>query len=113
LKALDRARLAVEVASDKLASDIVLLDAHDICGYTDYFVIVSGESSRQLEAIADQIVQSLKKDTAPLHREGNAASGWILLDYGDIIVHIFSATERGYYKLDEMWSAARPVVRMA
>jgi ribosome-associated protein len=91
-----------------------LLDTRGICGFADYFVIVSGESTRQLNAISDEIAQSLKQQgIAPSHREGNAASGWMLLDCGDVIVHIFSSAEREYYKLDEMWSAARPVVRMA
>ena len=113
-KALDTARRIVEVASDKLASDIVLLDASGICGYTDYFVIVSGESTRQLEALADHIERELKQNAVtPLHREGKAASGWVLLDYGDVIVHMFSSTKRAYYNLDEMWNAARPVMRLA
>jgi len=91
-----------------------LLDTRGICGFADYFVIVSGESARQLNAISDEIMQTLKKGAiAPLHREGTAASGWMLLDYGDVIVHIFSSEEREYYKLDEKWSAARFVVRMA
>ncbi len=114
LQTIDKARRIVEISSDKLASDIALLDTRGICGFADYFVIVSGESARQLDAISDEITQSLKKDAiAPLHREGTAASGWMLLDYGDVIVHIFSSEEREYYKLDEMWSAARFVVRMA
>jgi ribosome-associated protein len=92
----------------------VLLDTRGICGFADYFVIVSGESARQLGAIADEIAQSLKKaGITPSHREGIPASGWLLLDYGDVIVHIFSSAEREYYKLDEMWNAARPVVRLA
>jgi ribosome-associated protein len=91
-----------------------LLDTHDICGFSDYFIIVSGESERQLVAISDEVIRSLRKEgLAPIHREGTAESGWMLLDYGDIIVHIFSTGEREYYKLDEMWSAARPVVRIA
>jgi len=114
LETLDKARRILEIASDKLAGDIALLDTRGICGFADYFIIVSGESNRQLDAVADEIVQALKKDAvAPPHREGAAASGWILLDYGDIVVHIFSSAQREYYKLDEMWSAARQVVRMA
>jgi ribosome-associated protein len=97
-----------------MASDIALLDMRDICGFADYFVIVSGESIRQLDAIADEIVQSLKlKGVVPIRREGAAASGWLLLDYSDVIVHIFSSAEREYYKLDEMWIGARSIVRIA
>ena len=104
----------MEIASDKLASDIALLDARGICDFADYFVIVSGESTRQLDAISDEVAQSLKKDgMSPFHREGTADSGWMLLDYGDVIVHIFAAAEREYYKLEEMWGAAKSLVRMA
>jgi ribosome-associated protein len=114
LKSIDKARRIVEIASDKLASDIALLETKDVCGFADYFVIVSGESERQLAAIADEIVKSLKTSgVTPLRREGTSASGWMLLDYGDAIVHIFATAEREYYRLDEMWKSARPVVRIA
>jgi len=91
-----------------------LLDTRGICGFADYFVIISGESARQLGAIADDIAQSLKNaGIIYYHREGTTASGWLLLDYGDIIVHIFSSEEREYYKLDKMWNAARPLIHVA
>ena len=110
---LDLARRIVDIASDKLATDIVLLDACGVCSFSDYFVMASGESARQLQAIAEEIVHQLKQDGVyPLHREGAAESGWTLLDYGDVIVHIFSATERRIYRLDEMWHEARLVLRI-
>jgi ribosome-associated protein len=73
------------------------------------------ESSRQLDAISNEISQVIKQEaeTPPLHREGTAASGWMLLDYGDVVVHIFSPSERERYRLDEAWSAAKPLIRMA
>jgi ribosome-associated protein len=75
--------------------------------------MVSGDSVRQLKAIAEEIAHQLKQEGVyPLHREGTADSGWILLDYGDVIVHIFSEAERQTYRLDEMWREARPVLRM-
>jgi ribosome-associated protein len=75
---------------------------------------VSGESVRQLSSISDEIERALKKEAiSPLRREGTAASGWMLLDYGDVIVHVFSSSERDYYRLDELWSSAKPVVRLA
>jgi ribosome-associated protein len=107
------ARRVVEIASDKQAADIVLLDVRDIVSFTDYFVICSGQSQRQINAIYDEIVHSLKKEgILPRHREGTVASGWLLLDYGDVIVHIFAPTERNYYQLDELWHQAKPVVRI-
>jgi len=108
------ARAVVEVVSDKLASDIVLLDMCGMCSYAEYIVLVNGESSRQLDAIADEVVHALKRQGNPLpRREGTSASGWMLLDFSDVVVHIFAPAERAYYKLDDMWSTARPIVRIA
>ncbi len=101
------------MAGDKQAQDIVLLDTRGICSFADYFVMCSAQSSRQIKAIYDEIVHSLKKEgILPRHREGMVDSGWLLLDYGDVIVHIFAPTERDYYQLDELWSQASPVVRI-
>ena len=103
----------VEVASDKQASDILLLDVRKICSFTSYFVICSGDSGRQIKAIYDEIEQALKKDgVLPHHREGTLDSGWLLFDFGDVIVHIFAPAEREYYQLADLWSNAVPVVRI-
>ena len=103
----------VEIASDKQATDIVLLDVHKICSFTDYFVICTGESSRQIKAIYDEVEHALKKEgITPHHHEGALDSGWLLLDFGDVVVHIFAPFEREYYQLDELWSRATPVITM-
>jgi ribosome-associated protein len=103
----------VEIASDKQASDIVLLDAREVCTFADYFIICSGESARQLAAISEEVEHAVKKmGILPHHSEGSSDSGWMLLDYGDIIVHIFSAVERNLYQLDELWQGAKPLVRI-
>ncbi len=103
----------VEIAGDKQAQDIILLDVRGVVGFSDYFVILSGETSRQMDAIYDEIVRLLKKEgVLPLHYEGSVASGWLLIDYGDVIVHIFSPLEREYYRLDELWGEASTVVRI-
>lgn len=113
LEAIDVARRAVEIASDKQAEDIVILDTRQVCSFADYFVICSGESSRQIEAIWQEIHEALRRDgITPHHIEGTADSGWILLDLGDVIVHIFSPTQRDYYSLDDLWCEAIPVVRI-
>jgi ribosome-associated protein len=84
-----------------------------VCSFADYFIICAGDSERQIRAIYDEIEHSLKKaGVLPHHHEGALDSGWLLLDYGDVIVHIFSALEREYYRLDELWSKARPVLRI-
>jgi ribosome-associated protein len=103
----------VEVAADKQASNIVLLDARGVCSFADYFVICSGESERQISFIYDEVGHRLKQEgILPHHSEGAVDSGWLLLDFGDIIVHIFSPFEREYYRLDELWSQATPVLRI-
>ena len=89
----------------------MLLDARDVCAFADYFVICSGESERQVKAIYDEIGHALKKaGILPNHAEGVVDSGWLLLDFGDVVVHIFGTFERDYYKLDNIWSQAIPIV---
>ncbi|MDP6647718.1 MAG: ribosome silencing factor [Dehalococcoidales bacterium] len=113
LEALEVARKAVESASEKQASDIVLLDTREVCGFADYFLICSGETERQIQAICEAIEYVLKKaGVPPDYREGTSDSGWLLLDFGDVIIHIFAPFERKYYQLDELWSAATPVIRI-
>ncbi|GCE20996.1 ribosome silencing factor [Dictyobacter kobayashii] len=105
------AKAAADIASDKKASDVLLLDIRDVSVIADYFVICSGSNTRQIQAIADTIDEDLGKQGAVLfHREGNADSGWILLDFGDVIVHIFGPKEREYYRLERLWSEAKTVV---
>src|SRR3972149_7300585 len=113
MEGLALAQKMVEAASDKQASDIILLDARGVCSFADYFVICSGDSARQLQSIYDEVEHVLKREGVLLnHYEGTMDSGWMLLDYGDVIVHIFAPTERNFYKLDKMWSEATPVLRI-
>ena len=103
----------MEAAADKQASNIVLLDTRKVCSFADYFVICSGESERQVSAIYDEVGHRLKQEgVLPSHHEGAVDSGWLLLDFGNIIVHIFAQFEREYYRLDELWSQAVPVLRI-
>ena len=113
LEAIEVARKAVEAASNKQAMNIMLLDARGVCSFADYFVICSGETKRQIQAIYDEVAHILKKeDILPHHHEGTVDSGWLLLDFGDVIVHIFAPFEREYYQLDKLWSQASPLVRI-
>ena len=90
-----------------------MLDTRQICSFADYFVICSGDSDRQIEAIREEITKTLKKEGIALHHyEGTAGSGWILLDVGGVIVHIFSPEMRDYYRLEDLWESAVPVVMM-
>jgi ribosome-associated protein len=105
------AKAAVDIASDKKASDVLLLDIRDVSVIADYFVICSGANSRQLQSIADAIDEELSKQGAILlRREGTSGAGWVLLDFGDIVVHIFGPQEREYYRLERLWSEAKTVV---
>jgi ribosome-associated protein len=110
---LDLARRIVELAEDKKAADIVLLDLGELTTLADAFVICSGGSERQIAAIADGIAESLRDEgTKPIGREGTPASHWVLLDYGSVIVHVFTPPERDYYQLERHWSGARTVLRV-
>ena len=105
--------MAVEVASEKQAQDIVLLDIRRLTGFADYFVIMTAESRRQLEALREDLVISLKTLGVPInHSEGNAEAGWVLLDYSDVIIHMFGPEERAYYGLEQLWAGAAQVVRI-
>jgi ribosome-associated protein len=113
LEAIEVARRAVDVASDKQADNIVMLDTRQVCSFADYFVICSGDSTRQIEAIWQEICETLKHDgVAPYRSEGAADSGWVLLDLGEVIVHIFSKPQRDYYRLDDLWCKATPIVKI-
>ena len=113
LEAIEVARKALEAASDKQAMDIVLLDTRGVCSFADYFVICSGDSERQIKTIYEEIGHILKREgILPHHHEGTVNSGWLLLDFGEVIVHIFASLERGYYQLDRLWSQASTVVRI-
>jgi ribosome-associated protein len=114
LEALELARSIVELTTQVMASDVHLLDISALTVIADYFVIVTGDSDRQLQAIADHTVEQLRDehDIRPLAVEGVPASGWLLVDYGSVILHIFSPQQRAYYRLEELWSAGRTIVRL-
>ena len=113
LESLEVAQFIVDVASDKLAEDIVLLDLRGLAPFADYFVIMSAESSRQIEALEEDLTQALKESgIVRHHREGAPGSGWVLLDFSDVIVHVFSPEEREFYGLERLWRRAPQVVRV-
>ncbi|MBI2015307.1 MAG: ribosome silencing factor [Candidatus Rokubacteria bacterium] len=107
-----KARRAAGAALDKRAADLVVLDVRGISTVTDYFLVCTGRSTTHVETIADAIRDALRVDgIRPLHAEGVAASGWILLDYGDVLAHVFLEDTRAYYALERLWGDA-PVVEV-
>ena len=96
-----------ELAADKLAVDVVVIDLHDVIGYTDFFVICSGNTERQTKAIHDGIHQGMKAESLlPRRVEGLGEARWILMDYLDVIVHVFTPDARDYYRLEQLWGEA-------
>jgi ribosome-associated protein len=100
-------RLAAEAAAEVKPDSVVRLDLRGLCSFTDFFLIVSAGSHKQVQAIADKIAERLRSASArPLHIEGYAEARWILLDYNECIIHIFEETTRQYYDLERLWGDA-------
>jgi ribosome-associated protein len=110
-EALDeRVRAALHAASEKKALDPVVLDLREIASFTDYFVIVSGANERQVQAISDEVYETLKKSGSAAARvEGYKTAEWILLDYGDFVVHVFEQKARKFYDLERLWREAKRI----
>ncbi len=101
----------MDLLADRQAEDVVLLDIRRVASFADYFVIATAENPRQMRALVDTLDKALAEDgVRALHQEGVEDSGWVLLDYGAVIVHLFSPELREYYGLEELWRAATPVV---
>jgi ribosome-associated protein len=101
------ARLAARAASSKQGEATVILDLRDLLTITDYFVITSGTSDRQVKTLAEEIAETMKgRGVRPVREEGDAQAGWILLDFVDFVVHVFRQEERDYYRLENLWGDA-------
>lgn len=104
-------QLAIRCADDKKAVSMVALDLREIASFTEYFLIASGMNQRQVQAIADEISEQLKSQLRrrPVRIEGYSAAEWVLLDYGDFVVHLFDREARDFYDLERLWRDARRV----
>ncbi len=111
---LGLARLAVAAAADKKAEDIVLLDLRLLSSVTDYFIIATGGVGKQLDAIGENIKDVLKRNDRALHSKvhGSSDSGWVLMDFGDMVIHLFTPGRRTFYDLEGLWSKAPVLLRM-
>lgn len=111
-ESLDLARTAALAANEKLATDIAVIEVSQLMPIVDYFVFASGDNERQVSAIVDEVEDALRElDAKPVRREGVRDARWVLLDYGDIVVHIMREKEREYYGLDRLWKDA-PLVEI-
>ncbi len=102
------ALVAADAASDRKAADIVAIEVSELLVVTDYFVICSGNTDIQVRAIADQVEDRLREECGikPIGREGVGEGKWVLLDFGDLVVHVFQPEERAFYRLENLWSDA-------
>jgi ribosome-associated protein len=111
---LDKARKLVDALEEKKAIDIILIDIHEVASFTDYFIICSGSSNRMLRSLIDTIEETA---TSILNKKGRAIGipdcGWIAIDLGDYVIHIFSPDQRAYYNLEELWSAGKILLKIS
>ena len=103
-EAIELAQISAQAAADKLATDIVLIDVSERLAITDMFVVATGNNERQVEAIVDSVEEkAAKSGRKPIRREGQRDGRWVLLDYGDVVVHVQHAEERVFYALERLW----------
>lgn len=113
LESIELARSIVDILEEKKGEDIVLLDIHEVAIFADFFVICSGTSERMLGALLEAVVDKVRENhhLRP-HIEGLPEDGWILVDYGDVILHVFSPRQREYYNLEALWAQARVLLHV-
>jgi ribosome-associated protein len=105
-EAITKAHYIVDTLDEKKGEDILLLDIGEVCSFTDFFVICSAPSERTLRALSDEVKLKMKEQYAslPLNTEGEPSDGWLLADYGDVVLHLFSPDTREYYDLEGLWA---------
>ena len=107
------ARVLINALEEKKGENILLLDIHEIASFTDYFIICSGSSDRMIDSLADAVIdEARKKVELRGHKEGQASGGWVVVDFGDIVLHIFSPDQRDYYRLEQLWEQGKILVHL-
>lgn len=111
---LEQARAIVDIISDIKGENIVLMDLREVTIISDYFIICSGNSDRQLKAIIEHISDGVREKFGrkPMRTEGNSTGGWVLMDYADIVIHAFTPEQREYYDLEELWRDGKTLLHM-
>ncbi|MDO8490592.1 MAG: ribosome silencing factor [Dehalococcoidia bacterium] len=113
LEPVELAKKIVDVASDKQATDVLLLDVQGVCNFTDYLVLCSADTERQISAVTREIERTVGAGpNVYCQKQGTADCGWVVIDMGSVVVHVFSAEKREYYGLESLWNKAVPLVRM-
>lgn len=114
LEGLELANLLVDTLIDKKGSNLLLLDIRELAVFSDYFILCNGDNERQLRALTEAVIDAAeeKGGIQPRGSEGEAEGGWVLVDLGNIIIHLFSHERRAYYNLEDLWSEAHVVLRM-
>jgi len=113
LNALNLARAIVESLEDKKGEDILLIDIKEIASFTDFFVICTGTSDRMLDALAKSVQDAMREKHQRKGRiEGQPHDGWLVVDFGSVVVHLFSRDQRNYYRLEELWQEGKVLVRV-
>lgn len=108
METTDLVKQIMSLLEEKKASDILALDISEISTLADYFVLASADNARQLDALEDALEDKIQLDN--LHKEGESSSGWILMDYRDIVVHLFTKEQREFYDLEKIWSDAKKIL---
>ncbi len=113
LESLEVARKIVDILENKKGEDIVLIDIHELADFTDYFLICTGTSDRMLQSLADEVVEQMKIQYDVRGRiEGQPQDGWVLIDFSDVILHLFSPDRRSYYRLEDLWGRGKILLRL-
>jgi ribosome-associated protein len=103
----------VNALEEKKAENLLLLDIHEIASFTDYFILCNGTSDRMLDSLADAVIVKAKQDFKLLARnEGRPSDGWLVVDLGDIVVHLFSPDQREFYELEKLWEHGKVLVKL-
>jgi ribosome-associated protein len=110
---LDIAHKLVTALEEKKGEDILLMDIHEIASFADFFIICSGTSDRMIRSLADIVEEEARHATKlPVRVQGSSDSGWVVVDCGDIVIHLFSPSQRDYYRLEELWERGKVLVRL-
>ena len=113
MNSIELARAIVSILEEKKGESIILVDIHEIASFTDYFIICTGTSDRMLDSLSRDVLEKVEQDIQLKAKiEGLPSDGWLVLDYGDVVVHLFSPDQRDYYHLEQLWDKGKVLLRV-